>query len=54
MMQVCVCVVPLSQPSNRDLLYDAGFCVLPRYLGPVVDICYMMQVCVCCPVISAQ
>ena len=38
-----MCVVPLFQPSSRDLLYDAGLCVLSRYLSPVVEICYMMQ-----------
>ena len=69
-----VCVVPLSQPSSRDLvyvkclcvlsrylspvveiwLYVKCLCVLSRYLSPVVEICYMLNVCVCCPVISAQ
>ena len=43
-----VCVVPLSQPSSRDLLYVKCFCVLSRYLSPVVEICYMLSVCVCC------
>ena len=47
-----VCVVPLSQPSGRDLLYVKCLCVLSRYLSPVVEICYMLNVCVCCPVIS--
>ena len=49
-----VCVVPLSQPSSRDLLYVKCLCVLSRYLSPVVEIWYMLYVCVCCPVISAQ
>ena len=49
-----VCVVPLSQPSSSDLLYVKCLCVLSRYLSPVVVICYMLNVCVCCPVISAS
>ena len=69
-----VCVVLLSQPSSRELLYVKCLCVLSRYLSPVVEnllyvkclcvlsrylspvveICYMLNVCVCCPVISAQ
>ena len=44
-----VCVVPLSQPSSRDLLYVKCLCVLSRYLSPVVEICYMLNVCVCQP-----
>ena len=50
----CLCVVSLSQPSSRDLLYVKCLCVLSRYLSPVVEICYMLNVCVCCLVISAQ
>ena len=42
-----VCVVSLSQPSGRDLLYPKCLCVLSRYLSPVVEICYMLNVCVC-------
>ena len=49
-----VCVVQLSQPSSRDLLCVKCLCVLSSYLIPVVEICYMLNVCVCCPVISAQ
>ena len=49
-----VCVVSLSQPSSRDLLYVKCLCVLSRYLSPVVGICYMLNVCVCCLVITAQ
>ena len=41
-----VCVVSLSQPSSRDLLYVKCLCVLSRYLSPVVEICYMLNVCV--------
>ena len=41
-------VVSLSQPSSRDLLYVKCLCVLSRYLSPVVEICYMLNVCVCC------
>ena len=47
-----VCVVSLSQPSSRDLLYVKCLCVLSRYLSPVVEICYMLNVCVCCLVIT--
>ena len=47
-------VVPLSQLSRRDLLYVKCLCVLSRYLCPVVEICYMLNGCVCCPVISAS
>ena len=54
MLNVSVCVVSLSQPSSRDLLYVKCLCVLSRYLSPVVEICYMLNVCVCCLVISAQ
>ena len=39
-----VCVVSLSQPSSRDLLYVKCLCVLSRYLNPVVEICYMLNV----------
>ena len=42
-----VCVVSLSQPSSRDLLYVKCLCVLSCYLNPVVEICYMLNVCVC-------
>ena len=54
MLNVSVCAVPLFQPSSRDLLYVKCLCVLSRYLSPVVEIYYMLNVCVCCPVISAQ
>ena len=51
----CVCVLsPLSQASSRDRLYVKCVCVLSRYLRPVVEICYMLNVCACCPVISGQ
>ena len=43
-----VCVVLLSQPSSNDLLYVKCLCVLTCYLNPVVDICYMLNVCVGC------
>ena len=42
-----VCVGSLSQPSSRDLLYLKCLCVLSRYLSPVVEICYMLNVSVC-------
>ena len=41
-----LCVVPLSQPCSRDLLYVKCLCVLSRYLRPIVEICYMLNVCV--------
>ena len=53
MINVC-CVVSLSQPSSRDVVYVKCLCVLPRYLSPVVEMCYMLHICVCCLVISAQ
>ena len=43
-----LCAVSLSQPSSRDLLYVKCLCVLSRYLSPVVEICYMLSVFVCC------
>ena len=45
-----VCAVSLSQPSSREwyLLYAKCLCVLSRYLSPVVEICYILNVCVCC------
>ena len=61
-----VCVVSLSQCSSRDLLYvkvpvqfrDLLYvkclCVLSRYPSPVVEICYMLNVCVCCLVVPVQ
>ena len=50
------CVVPLSQPSSWYLLYVKCLCVLLSRYRPVVEngICYMLNVCVCCLVISAQ
>ena len=47
-----VCIVPSSQPCSRDLLYVKCLCVLSRDLSPVVEICYMLNVCVYCPVIQ--
>ena len=46
-----VCVVSLSQCSSRDLLYVKCLCVLSRYPSAVVEICYMLNVCVCCLVV---
>ena len=43
-----VYVVSLSQPSSRDVLYVKCLFVLSRYLSPVVEMCYMLNVCVCC------
>ena len=49
-----VCTVLLSQHSSRDLLYVKCLCVLPCYLSTAVEICYMLNVCVYCPVISVH
>ena len=49
-----VCLSVLSQPTSRELLYVKGLCVLFRYLSTVVENCCMLNVCVCCLVISAQ
>ena len=46
-VNVCVCVVSLSQLSSRDHLYVKCLCLLSRYLSPVVEICYVVNVCVC-------
>ena len=63
MLNVCVCVVSLSQPSSSDLFYVKCpaveicylcLCVLSRYPIPVVEICYILNVCVCCIVIPVQ
>ena len=51
----CLCVLsPLSQSSSRDLLYVKCLFMLSRYLSPVVEFCYMLNVCVCCHVVSVQ
>ena len=60
----CLCLLSrYLSPSSREwhLLYVKCLCVLSRYLlsrylSPVVEngICYMLNVCVCCLVISAQ
>ena len=42
-----VCVASFSQPSSKYLQYVKCFCVLSRYPSPVLDICYMLNVCVC-------
>ena len=63
-------VVPLSQPSSKGLLYVKCLCELSRYPSPVLGVkclcelsrypsavenfCYMLNVCVGCPVITAQ
>ena len=54
MLNVCVRVVPLSQPSSKGLLYVKCLCELSRYHSPVEEFCYMLNVCVSCPVITAQ
>ena len=51
-VKMFVCIVPLSQPSSRDLLYVKCLCALSRCLSPVVEICYLLNVCVHCPVVS--
>ena len=49
-----VCVVSLSQCSSRDLLYVKCLCVLSRCPSAVVEICYMLNVCVCCLVVPVR
>ena len=48
----------ISWESSREwyVLYVKCVCLLSRYLSPVVEngMCYMLNVCVCCLVISAQ
>ena len=50
--------VSLSHPNSSEwyLLYVKCLCLLFRYLSPVVEkgISYMLNVCVCCLVISSQ
>ena len=41
------------QPSGRVLLYVKCLCELSRYHSPVVEVCYMLNVCVSCPVITS-
>ena len=51
----CLCVLSCYfSPSSGDLVYVKCLCVLSCYLSPVVEIWFMLNVCVCCPVISAQ
>ena len=45
MLNVFVCCL-VSQCSSRDLLYVKCLCVLSRCPSPVVEICYMLNVCV--------
>ena len=45
MLNVCLCVISLSHPSSRDLLYVKCLFVLSCYLIPGVEICYMLNVC---------
>ena len=53
MFMMCV-VVSLSQSSSRDLLYVKCLCVLSRCPSAVLEICYMLNVCVCCLVVPVQ
>ena len=51
------CLCGLSRyhsPVDRGLLYVKCLCELSRYHSPVVEVCYMLNVCVSCPVITAQ
>ena len=48
------CVVLLSQFSIRDVLYVKCLRVLSCYLSSVLEMCNMLNVCVCCLVISVQ
>ena len=53
-MLMFVCIVPLSQPSSRDLLYIKCLCALSRCLSPVVEICYMLMLMFVCIVPLSQ
>ena len=46
-----VCVVPLPHPSSRVIINDYND-VPERVI--INDSCYMLNVCVCCPVTSSQ
>ena len=51
----CLCVFSLSQPSSRDLLYvKCLWACCPRYPIPVVEICYMLNVCVVMVILSVM
>ena len=49
----CLCVLSRC-PSYRDLLYVKCLCVLSRCPSAVVEICYMLNVCVCCLVVPVR
>ena len=53
MLNVCVCCLG-SKPSSRDLLYVKCLCLLSCDPSQVVEICYMLNVCVSCLVIQAK
>ena len=51
----CLCVLSrYLSPVVEDVLYVKCLWALSRYLSPVVEVCYMLNVCVCCLVTSAQ
>ena len=51
----CLCVLSRYLSPVEEICYHVKcLCVLSRYLSPVVEISYMLNVYVCCLVISAQ
>ena len=48
------CVVLLSKFTIRDVLYVKCLRVLSCYLSSVLEMCYMLNVCVCCLVIEVH
>ena len=56
LMLMFVCIVPLSQPSSRDLLYvNVNVCIVPLSQPSSRDLLYVnVNVCVHCPVVSTQ
>ena len=50
----CLRVLSCYQFSIRDVLYVKCLRVLSCYLSSVLEMCNMLNVCVCCLVISVQ
>ena len=54
-MLKCLCELSrYPSPVVRVLLYVKCLCGLSRYHSPEIEVCYMLNVCVSCPVITAQ
>ena len=54
MLDVCVCVFSLSQPSSIDLSHVKCVCVVSLSQPGSTDRLYVKCVCVCCLVTSDQ